>query len=95
MADEPTEALPLVKVTWYDTVSIGAGWCSRADAETLTPTLCTTIGMLLKESKTHLLVARTTNGCGQVGGVQAIPKGCIKDWATAQLEFGKTLRRKN
>lgn len=92
---DDAEALPLVRVTWWDTVSVGAGWCSRAEADTLTPTLCTTIGMLLRETETHLLIARTTNGCGQVGGVQAIPRGCIKDWATARLAFGKTIRRPN
>jgi hypothetical protein len=65
----------MIKVDWVDSCEYG-GWRNREDVADMKPAPCTTIGYLMKESKTHMVLASSTCGSSQCSHM-SIPKGCI------------------
>jgi hypothetical protein len=74
----------LVLVEWEDSFG-GSGWANASDAHAMMPADTKSIGWLIQESKTHLLLAphlgyggSTDGGYTQTCGAIAIPRSCVK-----------------
>lgn len=65
----------MLKVEWVDSCEFG-GWRDLDDVADMKPAPCTTIGYLLKEYKTHLVLASSICGSSNCSHM-SIPKGCI------------------
>jgi hypothetical protein len=63
----------IVKIDWVDSCEFG-GW--QDDINDMKPCSCTTIGYLLKECKTHVVLAASASGTSFCSHM-TIPKGCI------------------
>lgn len=72
-----TRPLRLVRVTWGDAYHIAPGEWFDPDGVDLEPCACITIGMLVAESSTAVLVAHSVQEDGDVTGGFVIPKSNI------------------
>lgn len=68
--------MTLVRVEWLDPTGT-AIWASRKDAATLTPMRCTTVGVIVHQTRDTLVMAATVGDNEQVADITAIPMGCI------------------
>lgn len=71
---------PLVEVVWDDAVTADDTWVSDMD-ELPEPERAYTVGYLLKDEPSHMVVAQTwglkKDGTEEIGNAWAIPKGMI------------------
>ena len=67
----------LVRVEWTDPCGT-ALWASREDAATLTPVRCTTVGIVIHQTRHVLVLAATVGDNDQVADITAIPMGCVR-----------------
>lgn len=65
---------PLVEVLWDD-AEVDSGWVETPDK--LEPSIATTVGFLVKETKSHILVASSYDDA-RINGTIQIPKKMIK-----------------
>lgn len=62
-----------VAVRWHDAAHIQPGeWCTALPDDTAV--LVTTVGVLVRKSKTHLVVAQSVDDSGNLTGVFSIPR---------------------
>lgn len=69
-----------VAVFWEDIVGIERPWLSFQEALEVHPAPMVTLGLLLEQTKQHILLASTlelTEGEGQIGSVCCIPRGAV------------------
>ena len=68
----------VVAVDWLDAAG-STEWSHEDDAATLDPPLCTTVGVILSQTRKRLVIAGTVgHGDDQVGDVNMIPAGMIR-----------------
>lgn len=65
---------PLVEVQWDD-AEVDTGWTETPDK--LEPSIATTVGFLVKETRNHILIASTYDEL-HINGTIQIPKKMIK-----------------
>ena len=68
----------LVRVEWVDPTGLAGTWIHRDQAVTLEPMRCTTVGTILKRTKSLLILAASQGEEGQVSDVTAIPRACVR-----------------
>lgn len=73
----PRKQPPLVVVHWNDAMG-QAGWCTPEDLEDATPIPIITAGWLIHETKTHLTIAQSLAGDGDLLGYTIVPKPWVK-----------------
>lgn len=77
MEDRQSNAYRLVKVTWQDSRHPYDGWVPVKDMVPLEPTICNTVGWLIKEESGLLVLASSitidSDGDTQVSGIVDIP----------------------
>jgi hypothetical protein len=71
-----------VCVTWVDIVSDGGGWSTLSEALTYRPLTVETQGWIIQETEDFITVISTLSPAIEdeepaVGGIHAIPRGCI------------------
>jgi len=66
----------LVHVTWRDSCSPTWKWQDRDGIEMYGHATCFSVGWLLRDDKTDMVLAASYGG-EDVGDVTAIPKGCV------------------
>lgn len=78
----------LLYVLWEDACSMsGGGWHSMEDLENMSPLPIHTIGWLVKETKTYLVLASHLDGGGFTGsGDLCVPKAWIKKKKVVHLK---------
>ena len=71
--------MKIVLVEWNDTYEMEAGWHSLDDAKKWTTYTCCSVGYLLEEKETHIVICADSGvkDNTEVGRVQAIPRSCI------------------
>lgn len=91
---KPTE-FKLVKVTWDDAESATERWASLAEVTKDEPTLCVSVGWLIKEtdSKIHLAASLVLGESDQVSGHVAIPKPMIKEVLELTIRYFRAKKK--
>lgn len=74
----------VIRVDWQDSCEY-AGWREKSDVAEMKPAPCTTIGYLISDCKTHLVLASSICGSSQCSHM-SIPKGCITKITPLQEE---------
>lgn len=72
---KPRQFYPLVEIVWDDATSLEQGWVTGTFSPE--PTLVTSVGFLVCESKRHLVIAQDIDPNGHHAGNGQIPKACI------------------
>lgn len=67
-----------VLVTWRDTTTRHSGWESVERAQTLIPSEVKTVGFVIRDTKTELLLVQSVADDDETMGVIAIPRGWVK-----------------
>lgn len=67
-------SIPRVEITWIDSCTYGDGWV--AGVGSARPAPCTTVGFLLRETKSYIVIAHTV-APEHVMGALTIPKVAI------------------
>jgi len=67
-----------VWIRWHDAAHVGAGEWLEALADTAVTVH--TVGILIRKTKTHLVVAHSADSSGNVTGVFSIPRSAVEDW---------------
>lgn len=82
MTTDP-EKYRLVKITWQDSRHPFSGWQWVDEMKEIEPTICESVGWLVKEDEKVLILAASittdSDGDSQVSGVVDIPKRAIDD----------------
>ena len=73
MKDKP---LPLVRITWTDSASLGGHWADKTDVEDLKTEIIDSVGFVFKETDDSVTIVAHV-GEDQVGGTMCIPKIAI------------------
>ena len=66
----------LEEVQWVDHVGNGS-WGERAAREAMKPIVCRTVGYLLTDAKTHIVISQTLSDNGDVDHTMCIHKRLI------------------
>jgi hypothetical protein len=67
-----------VLVEWVDSCSFGSHrWRDLEESGQLTPSKIQSVGWLLAEEKTHILLTGSLDDVGHASGCHTIPRGCI------------------
>ena len=73
-----TRTVKIFAVDWED-AQRHTEWMDAADAANLEPPLCTTVGFIVKRTKTKLVISATIgHGDSDIGEVLVIPAGWVK-----------------
>ena len=67
----------VVEVTWVDTTSWHT-WLEEQDYRGLKPTVCVSVGYLLKNDKRVVRMAMSHGSEDTYGMIKVIPQGCIR-----------------
>ena len=66
----------LVEVVWEDCTALEDGWTNRD--ENIRPALVLSVGFLVQETKSHLIIAQDIDEDGYKNGRSQIPRGMVK-----------------
>lgn len=73
-----------VWIRWHDAAHVGPGeWMSELGDTGVT---VHTIGILVRKTKQHLVVAHSADDAGNLTGVFSIPRSAVEEWG--ELEAG-------
>lgn len=81
-------SLELVKIEWDDASALEHGWTDPSDEKPVAQ-MVTTVGFMVAETPSYVVVAHTTDG-SYVNGRFQIPKGMIKTITPLQKKRKKT-----
>ncbi len=73
---QPPHPFPLVLVSWDDATELEAGWSD--DLDDIGPHLATSVGFLIKRTKSHIVLAMDVDKDGMHNGRAQIPRGMVK-----------------
>jgi hypothetical protein len=69
-----------VWVRWHDAAHIAPGeWATDADLKDTNVTVHT-VGILVRKTKAHLIIAHSLDSGGLVTGTFSIPRTAVEDW---------------
>jgi hypothetical protein len=67
-----------VWVRWHDAAHVGAGeWLTDLSDTAVT---VHTVGILVRKTRQHLVIAHSCDSSGNVTGVFSIPRTAVEDW---------------
>ena len=69
--------MQLVRVTWLDAYSLSSGWKSVEEARKLKPVEVKSVGYVLNDAGTHLVIASSLTDDGDCDGDLVIPAAWI------------------
>ena len=81
----PTSPKKIVKIEWSDSTFRQMSWQDLDEGKALVPEKITTVGVVIKETKSAINLAMSCHG-QRIMGILTIPRGCIKTMKT----LGKT-----
>lgn len=67
---------PIVEVVWEDCTSLEDDWVK--EDEGIKPALVLSVGFLVQQTKTHIIIAQDTDEDGYKNGRSQIPRGMVK-----------------
>jgi len=65
-------------ITWLDTKGYEGSWLSIEEAREYAPVLMETVGWIIRNEETYVVVVSSKDDEGLVGSLSAIPKGVIQ-----------------
>lgn len=68
----------LVKIVWLDIIRPEETWLFLSDAKLLEPAAITTVGWIIDERETSLVISSSLGDDNQLGDINCIPKCVIK-----------------
>jgi hypothetical protein len=71
------KTLPLVEITWEDHFSSDE-WTTQDDVTLAGSVFVTTIGYLIKETRTKIVLAQNVSSAGNISGTMTILKKTVK-----------------
>jgi hypothetical protein len=72
----PTQHYDLCEVVWDDAAGLRLGWSAKH--EQLVPQIALSVGFLIVDTPTHIIIAQDTDGEGSHNGRTQIPRGMVK-----------------
>lgn len=72
----PTQHYDLVEVVWDDAAGLKHGWTARHEKPD--PYIALSVGFLIADTETHIIIAQDTDGDGSHNGRTQIPRGMVK-----------------
>lgn len=85
--------MKLVLVKWVDAVTMGHGWRSQDEIAKTQPTLCQSVGWVLKQTKQKLILVSTIEG-DDCDGDTTIPMGMVKEIVPLKREALLSTKKK-
>ena len=73
----PKQIYPLVEVLWDDATEI-KGWKEEHEEEELKPCMILSVGFLVKQTKSHVVIAQDLSDDHMRNGRSQIPRGMVK-----------------
>jgi hypothetical protein len=72
----PFQHYDLCEVIWDDAAGLKHGWTAKL--EKLEPYIALSVGFLIVDTPTHIIIAQDTDGEGSHNGRTQIPRGMVK-----------------
>lgn len=72
----PFQMYPLVEIHWDDATGLRHGW--ESDVDSIELAIVLSVGFLIKETESHIIIAQDLSPEGEHNGRSQIPKGMIK-----------------